>query len=248
MAEPRPASPSPPSPVQRRYHDVVDRHRRTPWLADVVLGGQDGIVNVLGVVLGMATATGSSHLVLVAGLATAVAESASMAAVAYTTRTAEGDLFRGEQAREYRHLAAVPNIEREEVRAIYARQGFSGDLLDRIVETVTANPDTWVAVMMSEEHRLVAVDRRTSLRSSLVVGASSLGGSLLPLVPFLVLPMAGAKVVAAALAACTLFAFGAYKARVTVGSPMKGGLELAAVGMLAGVLGWAVGAVLRVPV
>lgn len=54
-------------------------------LRDVILGGQDGLVNVLGVTLGVAEASGETRLVLVAGLAAAFAESFSMAAVAYTS-------------------------------------------------------------------------------------------------------------------------------------------------------------------
>jgi vacuolar iron transporter family protein len=232
---------------ERRYHDLADPHRRGFWLADVVLGGQDGLVNVLGVVLGVAAATSSSRLVLVAGLAAAVAESVSMAAVAYTSSVAQGDLYRAERAREYRHIDAVPALEKEEIRAIYAKKGFKGDLLDRIVDTITSNRDVWVAVMMAEEHGLTPTSRRASLLSSLVVGASSLVGSLLPLVPFLVLPAARATVAAIALSGLVLMALGAYKARVTVGSPWRSGFELAAIGLLSAMLGYGVGLLFRVP-
>jgi predicted membrane protein (TIGR00267 family) len=231
----------------RRHHDLVDPHHRAPWLADVVLGGQDGIVNVLGVVLGVAAATRSARIVLVAGLAAAFAESVSMAAVAYTSTKAEGDLFKGERAREYRHIEAVPGLERAEIRAIYARKGFSGDLLERIVETITSNKDVWVAVMMAEEHGLVDSDRSKSLRSSAVVGLASLVGSLLPLAPFLVLPVYPGAWMAVVLSASVLFGFGVYKARVTVGHPLKSGLELAAIGTASALVGYAVGALFQVP-
>lgn len=63
------------------------KHRQLD-LRDVILGGQDGLVNVLGIVLGVAAASGNSRLVLVAGLAATFAESFSMAAVAYTASIA----------------------------------------------------------------------------------------------------------------------------------------------------------------
>jgi len=59
-------------------------HRKLD-LRDIILGGQDGLVNVLGIVLGVAAASGNSRIVLVAGLAATFAESFSMAAVAYTS-------------------------------------------------------------------------------------------------------------------------------------------------------------------
>lgn len=54
-------------------------------LRDIILGGQDGLVNVLGVTLGIAAASGDTRLVLAGGLAATFAESFSMAAVAYTS-------------------------------------------------------------------------------------------------------------------------------------------------------------------
>jgi len=57
-------------------------------LRDVILGGQDGLVNVLGVILGVAAATYQTKIIIVAGLAAAFAESISMAAVAYTSTDA----------------------------------------------------------------------------------------------------------------------------------------------------------------
>ncbi|MEK6907546.1 MAG: VIT1/CCC1 transporter family protein, partial [Nanoarchaeota archaeon] len=54
-------------------------------LKDIILGGQDGLVNVLGVILGVAAATFQTKIVIIAGLAAAFTESISMAAVAYTS-------------------------------------------------------------------------------------------------------------------------------------------------------------------
>lgn len=233
----------------RDYHESSDPHHRSRWLTDVVLGGQDGLVNVLGVILGVAAATGSERVVIVAGLAAALAESISMAAVAYTSTVAAGDLYRGERAREYRHIAKVPALEREEVRQIYAKKGFSGELLDRIVTTITSDADVWVAVMMAEEHGLADADRAASLRSAIVVGASSLVGSVLPLLPFLIFSASAAVWVAVAFAAVVLFALGVYKAKVTTEKRLfVNGLELAAIGTVAALLGYAVGALLPVPV
>src|SRR3990170_98470 len=141
------------------HHTKTDPHKRASGLSDFILGAQDGLVNVLGVVLGIAAATNDARIVLVAGLATTFAESISMGAVAYTTRLADADLYQSEREREYRHLVEAPNLEIKEVRDIYESKGFKGELLERIVGTITANQDVWVAVMMAEEHRLAPIDR-----------------------------------------------------------------------------------------
>jgi len=230
-----------------RHHTHADPHYQASSLSDVILGGQDGLVNVLGVILGVAAATGNPHIVMVAGLAATFAESVSMGAVAYTSTLADADIYESERAREYRHIRAVPDLEQREIRQIYERKGFSGDMLQRIVDTITANKDVWVAVMMAEEHQLSATDRRAALRSALIVGLAAIIGSLIPLAPFALLSVRMGIWVSIVVSALVLFAVGAYKARVTIGHPGKSGLEMAVIGTLSALVGYAVGALLKVP-
>jgi VIT1/CCC1 family predicted Fe2+/Mn2+ transporter len=239
---------SPTSIAELNHHNHADPHRRASALSDIILGGQDGLVNVLGVILGIAAATGEARIVLVAGLAATFAESVSMAAVAYTSTMADADFYESERKREYRHIHEVPNLERDEIRQIYNEKGFHGEMLDRIVETITANKDVWVAVMMAEEHQLSAVHKGTALRSSIVVGLAAIFGSIIPLIPFLFLRVSLGIVASILISALVLFAVGALKARLTVGHPGKSGFEMAAIGTVSALVGYAVGALLKVPV
>ncbi len=227
--------------------DNRDPHRQASSLSDIILGGQDGLVNVLGVILGVAAATSDARIVLVAGLAATFAESVSMGAVAYTSTMADADFYESEREREYRHIREVPHLEREEVQGIYAKKGFKGELLKRIVDTITANQDIWVAVMMAEEHSLTPTDRKKALSSALVVGVAAVVGSLIPLVPFMVLPVKTSILVSVLITALVLFGVGAYKARITVGRPWKSGLEMAVIGTVSALVGFAVGILLKIP-
>ena len=229
------------------HHTKTDPHKRALGLSDFILGAQDGLVNVLGVVLGIAAATNDARIVLVAGLATTFAESISMGAVAYTTTLADADLYQSEREREYRHLIEAPNLEIKEIRDIYESKGFSGELLDRIVETITANQDVWVAVMMAEEHKLAPIDRKTAIRAALVVGFAAIAGSLVPLFPFIFLSVSISMWLSVLVTALVLFAIGAYKARVTVGKPIRSGLEMAVIGTVSALAGYLVGIILKVP-
>lgn len=229
------------------HHTQTDPHKRASGLSDFILGAQDGLVNVLGVVLGIAAATNDVRVVLVAGLATTFAESISMGAVAFTTTLADADLYQSEREREYRHIIEAPNLEIKEIRDIYESKGFKGELLDRIVETITANQDVWVAVMMAEEHQLAPVDRKSAIKAAWVVGLSAIIGSLVPIAPFMFLPVATSMWMSVLVTALTLFAIGAYKARMTVGKPMKSGFEMAVIGTLSAMAGYLVGVLLKVP-
>ena len=229
------------------HHTEGDPHRRGSGISDFILGAQDGLVNVLGVVLGIAAATNDTRIVLVAGLATTFAESISMGAVAFTTTLADADLYRSEREREYRHIEEIPNLEKQEIRDIYEEKGFKGELLDHIVETVTANQDVWVAVMMAEEHQLSPIDRRQAWRAAWVVGISAIIGSLVPLAPFPFLSVGTSMWASVLVTAAVLFAIGFYKARIMVGRPMHSGLEMTIIGTISALAGYAVGALLKVP-
>lgn len=229
------------------FHDEIDAHRHESRLSEVILGGQDGLVNVLGVILGVAAATSDPRIVIAGGMAATFAESLSMGAVAYTSTQADRALYESELAREHRHVHLVPAIERDEIRKIYQRQGFEGPLLDKVVDTITANKDVWVAIMMAEELNLTPVHRRAALRSAAIVGLAAFGGSFIPLVPFVFLPVVPAIITSITIAAATLFVVGAYKARTTVGNWGKSGTEMAAIGVACALVGYLVGLIFQVP-
>lgn len=232
---------------QVRWHDHHDPHRNESRLSDVILGGQDGLVNVLGVILGVAAATADARIVIAAGLAATFAESISMGAVAYTSTLAENDLYHSEREREYRHIHLAPDVEVEEIRDIYRKKGFDGKTLEKIVDVITSNPDVWVNVMMSEEFQLTPPERSEALRSALIVGFSALIGSLIPLFPFFFLTVSLSIIISIIIAALTLFLVGVYKARVTVGKPFRSGLEMAIIGTVSALAGYGVGLIFKAP-
>lgn len=239
----------------KRHEIDVERHTRGDVLSKVILGGQDGIVNVLGVLLGVATATGDARVVVIAGVATAVTESVSMLAVAYTSARAEEDYYRAQLEREEREIREIPEIEREEVRHIYHRKGFRGQELDRVVAQITSDPVIWRDVMMSEELGLEKTAPGTAIREAMVVGASVVVGSLFPLLPFLLalpqwdaLGLRTAAIISCAASVGVLGLAGWVKAVITTGSRIRSAAEMALVGGLAALLSYVIGRLLGVAV
>jgi VIT1/CCC1 family predicted Fe2+/Mn2+ transporter len=213
-------------------------------LRDIILGGQDGLVNVLGLVLGVAGATADTRLVVISGLAATFAESISMAAVAYTSSKAARDHYRSELRREEHEIETVPAQERAEIRAIYRKKGFEGKLLNAVVDRITSDHKVWVETMMAEELHLHPQEWAHPLRNGIIVGVSSVVGSLIPLLPFFFLPVDAGIRAALILALAVLFGLGAAKARLTIGRWWKAGIELALIGGLAAIAGYIVGLLL----
>jgi vacuolar iron transporter family protein len=218
----------------------TEQHRQTNWLRDVILGGQDGLVNILGIILGVIAGGGSTAVLLVTGIAAAITESISMGAVGYTSSISERDYYEAERRRELDEIRATPGQERDEIREIYAAKGFSGELLDQVVDTITANRDRWLETMMDEELHLQPVNRADIIRTAVVITIATLIGHLIPLAPFMFLERPAALVMAFVLSGLVLFGVGAYSAVTLVGDWRRNGLQMLAIGLGAAAVGYAI--------
>ncbi|MBI2612092.1 VIT1/CCC1 transporter family protein [Candidatus Gottesmanbacteria bacterium] len=215
-------------------------------LPEIILGGQDGLVNVLGVILGVAAASADVRIVIVAGLAATFAESVSMAAVAYTSKLARADFYQSEYEREKWEIENEPEGEIEEIRSLYRKYGFEGKQLDDIVEKITSNKKVWLEVMMADELKLEPVDRNRALKDGVIVGVSAVVGSFVPLTPFFFLPIQSASIVAVGFSALILFIVGYYKAKVTFGRNfLRQGMEIMIIGMVSAFVGYFIGSLFK---
>jgi predicted membrane protein (TIGR00267 family) len=218
-----------------------ESHRQANWLRDVILGGQDGLVNILGIILGVIAGGGTQTVLLAAGFAAAITESISMGAVGWTSALSERDYYAAEQARESAEIDSSPESERQEIRDIYATKGFTGDLLERVVDTITANREAWLATMMDEELHLEPVQAPDIFRSAVVITIATLIGHLIPLLPFVWLSRTAALIAAVALSALVLFGVGAYQAVTLVGDWRRKGAQMVVIGLSAAAIGFLIG-------
>jgi predicted membrane protein (TIGR00267 family) len=223
----------------------IERRLRANWLRDVILGGQDGLVNILGIVLGVIASGGSRGVLLGAGFAAAITESISMGAVGYTSTIADRDYYRAARQRELDAIVAAPQAGRDEIRRTYAAKGFTGDLLDQVVESLTSRRDRWLATVMDDVLHLQPVEAHAALRSSVVITVATLIGHLIPLMPFLWLAQTPAVAVAIALSAAVLFGVGVYSAKSLVGDWHRSGLKMLVIGLGAAAIGFAIGSLFQ---
>lgn len=210
-------------------------------LRNFILGWQDGLVNVLGIVLGVAIATTNTQIILLAGLVATFAESLSMAAVAYTSSKSAKDFYIGYLNHELKSIDEIPEEEVREIREIFYEKGFRGETLEIIVNTITSDKQLWARTMMTEELRMFPEDYEKPMKSALTVGISAIIGSLIPLIPFVFLAPINAMIVSVIISAAALFATGSVKGKLTLGSWKRSGLEMALIGLLAAVVGYIIG-------
>jgi predicted membrane protein (TIGR00267 family) len=210
-------------------------------LRDVILGGQDGLVNILGIILGVISGGGDRTVLLATGFAAAITESISMGAVGYTSTVADRDFYAAQRVVEDAEVREDPDLECREITELYRSKGFSGQLLDQVVATITANRDKWVRTILEEERHLQPVGNSDVMRSSVVITVATLIGHLIPLLPFLYLSRTPALELALVLSAVVLFGVGTYQALTRVGSWWRQGLRMVVIGLGAAALGFAIG-------
>jgi VIT1/CCC1 family predicted Fe2+/Mn2+ transporter len=228
---------------------AAEKHRSATLLSNFILGSQDGLVNVLGILLGLSAATSNLTLIFVAAFAALGAESVSMGAVAYTSTLARRKQYLKELENEQREIKEVPKLEREEVHAVFKGWGYAGEMLERATDIIVENPKAWLSFMMSYELGLEPVGESEPRRSFLIVLGSTIVGSFIPVIPYLLL---GGNVVASAvgsvvLSGSVLFFIGYYEAKTTVGSLWRSGLQMAIIGLSAGMAGFLIGHFIGAP-
>ncbi len=222
--------------------ETHEHHSRSSILSDFILGSQDGLVNVLGIILGISAATSDIRLIFVAGLAALGAESISMGAVAYTSTLARRKYYLKERERELTEMREVPKTEKAEIRNILKEWGYSGKDLESMTNKITSNPKAMLEFMMSFELKLSPVSKSQPLRSFGIVFAATVLGSIIPLIPFFFINTIHAGAIASLiLSGIVLFGIGYYEAKKTIGSLWRNGMQMLIIGLLAGIAGYLIG-------
>ncbi len=231
---------------------LKEPHASHSFLSDFILGSQDGLVNVLGILLGISAATNVLKIIFVAALAALGAESISMGAVAYTSTGARRRQYLKEVSQEELEMKEVPATELDEVRGIFKGWGYQGTELESITSAIASKPRAMLEFMMSFELKLAPVEKNEARRSFAVVLSSTIVGSIIPLIPFFFVTsttIAQGTIASVILSGAVLFFIGAYEARTTVGSIWWSGLQMTIIGLAAGFAGYLIGHVIgAVPV
>ena len=210
------------------------------YLRDWVYGGIDGTVTTFAVAAGVAGASLSPRIVLILGFANLLADGFSMAVANYSGTKTEREQYERLIAIEHKHIAAIPDGEREEIRQIFAKKGFHGEDLERAVRTISADEARWAQTMVLEEYGLAPLARSPVKAALCTFGAFALFGSI-PLVPYL----AGGGLLASGIATSVAFLLiGSLKSRWSVRSAWRSGLETLAIGGVAAGLAYIAGGVL----
>ena len=165
---------------------VINVNQKLNWLRASVLGADDGIVSVAGIVVGVAGATNSTTIILAAGLAGLVAGAISMAAGEYVSVSSSRDTERALLEKERYELKHYPEAELAELIAIYERKGLSKKTATIVAEELTRK-DVFAAHVDAELN--IDPENLTSPSHAAFASAISfLAGAVIPLAAIIIPP------------------------------------------------------------
>src|SRR5436305_10325503 len=106
---------------------------------DVVIGMSDGLTVPFALAAGLAGAVSTHVLIVIGGLAEMAAGSIAMGMGGFLAARSDADSYQAEVRREEQEITQVPEVERQEVRDIFADYGLQGQPLDAAVAAISAN-------------------------------------------------------------------------------------------------------------
>lgn len=167
-------------------HHAKQLNARSNWLRAAVLGSNDGIVSIAGLVVGVAGATESKLIILAAGVAGIIAGALSMAAGEYVSVSTQRDIENALLKKERQELSTQPEAELDELTALYEDKGLRPSTARLVAEELTKK-DAFAAHVDAElgidPHNLTS-----PWRAAIASAVAFLIGSAIPLIAVM-LPM-----------------------------------------------------------
>lgn len=151
-----------------------------------VLGANDGILTVVGVLFSVAVATPNRFTIFIAGLADLIACAFSMASGEYASVSTQSDTEKEAVALEQRKLDTNPEEELAAVSAYYQEQGISSDTADEIARDLLSKKPLETVVAVKYDLTLGEYMNPWDAAFSSLISAS-LGG-ILPLLAMSLFP------------------------------------------------------------
>jgi VIT1/CCC1 family predicted Fe2+/Mn2+ transporter len=232
--------------MKRSPHKEVHRSDRVGWLRAAVLGANDGIVSVAGLVVGIAASGAPASTVLATGVAALVAGAMSMAAGEYVSVQSQADTEAADLAIERQELESEPQHELEELAHIYVRRGLAPALAREVAEQLHAHDA--LGAHARDELGITEMLRARPLQAALASAAAFTAGAVLPIGSALLAPV---EHVAAATTAVTLVGLllsGGLAARLGGALMVRGALRVGFWGALAMAASHAIGGLFNVQV
>lgn len=214
------------------------------WIRAAVLGANDGIVSIAGLVVGVASATSSHEIILTAGTAGIVAGAISMAAGEYVSVSSSRDTERALIEKEKKELKENPERELLELAAIYQQKGLSKQIALTVANELSAKDP--VAAHVDAELGIDPDNLTNPWHAAFASAFAFTAGAIIPLVAILLPPLDIRVPVTFVFVIVALAITGTLSAKAGGANPLRATIRVVLGGALAMIVTYAVGTFLSV--
>lgn len=213
------------TPVQ---HYVI---KQLGWLRASVLGANDGILSTSSLMIGVASAHGSSYNILLAGLSGLIAGALSMAAGEYVSVSSQYDMEQADVAREHAELQANPHGETHELAEIYVERGLDPNLALQVAKQLMAH--NALEAHLRDELGLMDSIIARPVQAAIASALSFSGGAIIPFLTALFSPLDSINITISLVSIVGLAILGMIGAHLGGASIAKAALRVTICGVLA---------------
>ncbi len=214
------------------------------YLRSIVYGFNDGLTANFGLVAGVLGAGVQPHHLIITGLAGLVADALSMGSSGYLAAKSEAEVHAHEIEMEREEIRLMPELEEEELALIYEAKGMSPEQARSTAKTLMEDPVQALETKVAEELQIGSTDV-TPLKDGLVTGIATAIGAFIPILPFLILPLAPALGVSLTISMLAHFGVGAARSVFTGRGIWASGRDMFLVGLGVAAVGYFIGEALN---
>jgi predicted membrane protein (TIGR00267 family) len=231
----------------RELSEVMGRDGE-PWhvggagglLRSIVYGFNDGLTANFGLVAGVVGADLGGHIVVVTGIAGAIADALSMGSSGYLAAKSEAEVQTHQIEMERQEMRLMPDLEEEDLALIYEAKGIPRDTARDMAKAIMKDPARALETQVREELNIHPAEL-APLKDGLVTGTATAIGAFIPILPFLVMDHAPAVWVSLAISMAAHFAIGAARSLFTGRGVWVSGRDMFAVGFGVAAVGYLIG-------
>jgi len=214
-----------------------------------VLGGNDGLVSVFSLVMGIAGATGGNHSVLLAGIAGLLAGALSMALGEWISVKSSQELYENQMSIEMDEIENNPEGEIKELVLIYMAKGIPEVHAKEMAEEIMKDKFHAHEVLVKEELGINPEELKGSAVEAAVYSFMMFTvGGIIPVVPFIFTTGINAIIISIAMSTVGLFVIGGAITLFTGKNLWYSGFRQVVFGLIAAAITFGIGRLIGIAV
>jgi VIT1/CCC1 family predicted Fe2+/Mn2+ transporter len=231
----------------RELSEVMGREGE-PWhsggaggfLRSIVYGFNDGLTANFGLVAGVIGADVAPHIVIISGVAGAIADALSMGASGYLAAKSEAEVQAHQIDMERHEMRLMPDLEEDELAVIYEAKGLPPETARATAKAMMRDPAQALDAMVREELNIHPAEL-APLKDGLVTGTATAIGAFIPIVPFVLMDHGPAIWTSLTLSMLAHFAIGGARSLFTGRGVWASGRDMFVVGFGVAAAGYIIG-------